>query len=341
MLIACTLPGCDQTVQPASRTVIRRTKQPLSVNAVEIQRVESTVEMVTYFGTLEPNRQAILGFPVGGNVKKMAAVGDRIFASEVIASLEVAELEQQQSTLQRNLESARSAQQTAQVESIQAELAQVNAAISASQITAPFDCAVDTVFAASGGLIESRKPVVKVVELAKPHVKIGLPRRVAQWIAPDDEYYFMIAKQRKPGKLLRRGVTETPAGLSTLWFVLDDLQGVNASFGASVECRFNLPKERSGFWVPLTALHRSGQGIWSVMLIERQDIDADPNLGEATKRLVEVKQFDDKRVLIDGSFTPGDLIIADGGHRVVAGQPVVINSINPESAVARKPGSDQ
>ena len=331
-----TLAGCDNSFPGRPANVSRKTKPPLTVNAVEVQRVDSTTETVTYFGSLEPNRQAYLGFGTGGNIDSMPAIGDRFAQDDQIASLKLTEVEQQRSTLEQNIEAATSSQQNALVESLQAELAQINASIAAGQITAPFDCAIAETFAFDGGLVEGKKRAVKVVELGQPNVQISLPRRVARWINPQGSYTFVIGAVAKQGQLLRRGVTEDPVGNTEMWFTLVDVEGIEAAFGSTVECRFNISNESSGYWVPVAALNRSGRGIWSVMVIVPFE-DAEQGLGTVQNKIVQVQQIDDQRVLVIGPIAPGELVVAEGRHRIVAGQTVGINAVNPESSVARNP----
>ena len=336
MLMLFALCGCDEPSQIGKRTVSRVTKQPLTVNAIELERVSSTVKTATFFGTLEPNRQAFLGFGIAGNIDKLAAVGDRFSKDGQIAVLDTTELRQQRTEIEERIEAAKTSQQIQQVPALEAQLKQVEASISASQITAPYDCAIAEVFSFQTGLVEGKKPVLKVVELAQPNVKIDLPRRVARWIEPETQYFFVIANSLKQGTFLRKSVTESSLGSSTFWFELNDVDDVEAAFGMTVECRFNLRIEQTGFWIPITALNRSGKGIWSVMVVEQA---GEQNLGSVVKRLVQVTQFEDNRVLIDGPVNPGDLVIADGIHRIVSGQRVEINTVRPDSSVASNPGS--
>lgn len=149
----------------------------------------------------------------------------------------------------------------------------------------------------------------------------------------------MIGGVAKQGRLLRRGVTENPVGNTTLWFTLADVEGVEAAFGSTVECRFNISNENSGYWVPIVALNRSGRGIWSVMTVVPND-GANQGLGTVQNKIVQVQQFDDQRVLVTGSIAPDELIIAEGRHRIVAGQTVGINPVDPDASVARNSDSE-
>ena len=346
VLIVSIESGCD-SLNLQSPTVTGKPGKPPTVNALAVKRVEYTIETATYFGTLQPKRQAYLGFGVGGEIEKMASVGERFKKGDQIATLSASELQDQRSNIAQNLEAAKSSQQDATVATLEAELATIDAAISQTTITAPFDCVVAELLSFSGGLIEGQKPSLKIVDVTGPNVRINLPRRVAQRINSQDYYYFVINGSVKQGNLLRKSVTEDPIGNTTLWFQLEETAGVDATFGATVECRFNLRSDESGFWIPIEALNHNGQGIWSIMVLqplaEQSDNRVeqfDKGLARVQKRLVEVKQVEDKRVLIDGSINPGEFVIADGLHRVVIGQTARMNTINPQTTVARNPGTE-
>ena len=111
-------------------------------------------------------------------------------------------------------------------------------------------------------------------------------------------------------------------------------------FGSTVECRFNMRTTETGFWVPLEALNHSGRGIWSVMVLDPMSNQTEERLGKIEKRLVQIKQVQDQRVLIDGGIKAGELVIANGLHRVVIGQTARMNLINAQATVARNPGTE-
>ena len=330
--------GCGESPPFDLESVSRKTKPPLTVDAIAIEKVESIIETVTYFGQLQPNRQAVLGFGVAGNIDSIPAIGERFAKGDSMASLvEAADLEVQKAGIEQNMETARTNGQS--VEQLQIQLRNIETALSGSRIKAPFDCVIAEVMTFESGLIESRKPAIRIFELSRPNIEIGLPRRVAQWINDQQSYNFVIEGSARQAKYLRRSVKENPVGSLTLWFELTDVQGLNATFGSTVECRFNLRSDLSGYWVPLASLRRSGEGVWSVFSVA-PSTQTQSATGTVEQRLVTIKKFDGSRVLIDGNLNLNTLVIAAGGHRVVSGQTVSINSIDPASSVARKTGVD-
>ena len=71
---------------------------------------------------------------------------------------------------------------------------------------------------------------------------------------------------------------------------------------------------------------REGNGLWSVFVIDPANNPAEetPGLSESrvTRKIVEVIQLDEDRVLIEGKIADGDFVIANGVDRVVPGQTV-------------------
>ena len=73
--------------------------------------------------------------------------------------------------------------------------------------------------------------------------------------------------------------------------------------------------EASGFWVPASSLTNGIRGLWSLMTV----VD-----GRACRQDVEVIYTDADRVLVRGTISANDVVITNGLHRLVDGQPVEV-----------------
>lgn len=314
------LAGCRKQVEPT-----KPLKKPISVNVIKLSRVEETVETAAYFGELEPNRSRTLGFTVAGMIESVANVGETVAVGKELANLDVNVFSEQKKSIQARLSQT---QDQEEFERLQQELEQIDEQIQARRISAPFRCVVDEVFAFENSLLRAQSPVVRVVDLENPKIKINLPSKIARFIRDDLEVYFILENETLIGSVAQKSQMEN-AGSVVCWFdIKTDMSNVDFSFGQTVEARFNFQTGNSGFWVPLSSLDRSGEGIWTVFLVETTD-------GESTisRQIVTVVQVADDQALIDGDNLEGAVAVADGIHRVVPGQAVETRLVPTDETV--------
>jgi len=88
--------------------------------------------------------------------------------------------------------------------------------------------------------------------------------------------------------------------------------------GQLCEWQLNRPVNRSGYWLPASALTRGVRGLWSVMAV----VD-DNSQSRAEKRDIEIVLTEADRVLARGMLSDGDRVVVDGLHRIAAGQQIV------------------
>lgn len=328
--LICAVTGCDKSFQPASSATVSRPPIPLTVNAIQLVRTARTTRTSTFFGTLQPRRTRNLGFSAEGQIKSIVDKFERAKADEVLALLDVSDLDQQRQSLQTTINQSQNQFRDQGTQQLQRQLATIETQIEASQIKAPFDCIVDEIFAIENSLVRPQMPVLRVIDAGTPRVKINLPRRISRLIRPDQEFIFLIEDGTLKGRLHKKAISENPAGSITVWFdVISDLSDIDFVFRESVEARFDFQVDRSGYWLPLTALCRTAEGLWSVFVVVSDDVSNKPP-GRIARKLVRIVQLSDALALIDGDFDEGEIVVANGTHRVVPGQTVNTNVISPD-----------
>jgi len=91
--------------------------------------------------------------------------------------------------------------------------------------------------------------------------------------------------------------------------------------------------EKNGFWLPLAALTEGSRGLWSVY-VTRQLHWVSAGGPEAThevvRRTVDVIHQEVGRVYVIGTFATDDRVVASGLHRLVPGQWVREQALEPE-----------
>ena len=300
-----------------------QTDQPVTVNAIAVERVSSTITTSTYFGALQPNRERILRFNKPGSVATIAKPGQAFETGATLADLNVVDQQQQKTQLESRLQLARNSGQITQVEQLEEQLRQLEASATAGRIEAPFAGIVSDVYLSIDSASNAGTPALKIVDMVDPKVQINLPRRIANWIERENmQITFVIDEKPYQGALDRKSVSQNPAGSTTVWFTLTGNVTENDwTFGQSVEARFDFEESNSGFWLPLSAVQRAGPGLWSVLAVNYQATEQN-ELGKLQKRIVEVKKFADDQVFVDGNLNDDEYVVADGRHRVVPNQQV-------------------
>jgi hypothetical protein len=77
--------------------------------------------------------------------------------------------------------------------------------------------------------------------------------------------------------------------------------------------------QHPGTWLPLSALQQGPRGTWQVLTVEQT-----PNGHQVGLEAVEIQYASEDRVFVIGTLREGQLIIANGTHRVVPGEQVIV-----------------
>lgn len=318
--------GCQN---PNSGLLVENSEpdQPVTVNAIAIERVDRTTTTTIYFGSLQPKREQVLRFQASaGEVKRIPKLGEIIEKDAVLVELELVEQQQQKSQLESQLELAVNSGQQTRAEQLRKEIQQLESQSNGGQIVAPFSGIITDLFLDEGAVANAGAPVVKIVDVVDPQVKINLPRQISNWIDKENvQITFVIDENPYQGKFDRKSVTQNPAGSSETWFTINGSVIDNGwAFGQNVEARFDFDEPNSGFWLPLSAVQRAGPGLWSVLVVDFQSSEKE-SVRKLQKRIVTVKKFEASRVFVDGDVLANEYVVADGLHRVVPNQQVQIN----------------
>ena len=321
-MVLSTLGGCDSEI--TSEDEAANLRKPIAVNAIEAKKVNEVVEAATYFGVLEPKRKRYLGFGIAGEIKMIADTNSFVSAGQVLAQLEQQDLQTQKRSLESQLKNLPS-EQNEQVQRLRSQLERINAQIAAGTITTPFDCVVAETFADSGSLANSNTRILQVFENTNPVIKINLPSRIAQWLSNDQKINFLLSGKLTQAVLKRKAISENPVGSILVWFdVISDLNDTPWRFGQAIEIRFAESGSKSGFWIPIDALSQSTDGAWTVYVLVSNEADDRVSIAQVERRLVRVILHEDNRVLVGSGIVDGELLVANGLHRIANGQQVTV-----------------
>jgi hypothetical protein len=158
--------------------------------------------------------------------------------------------------------------------------------------------------------------------------------------------WIIIASETAQARVKSKSPNETPAGTRTVLLqISSQLDSIPWSFGQTVEIRFFVPTDNSGYWVPLTALNREATGLWSIFVAEpasnAETATAENPQTRAARKMVELVQLEDDWALVRGALSDNQAVIVNGSHRIVPGQQVEPNDITDDYTRPDALGADE
>ncbi|MCA8909612.1 MAG: efflux RND transporter periplasmic adaptor subunit [Rhodospirillaceae bacterium] len=350
----------------------------LPVDAEQVSRTEGYTVTRSFTGRVVARRISDLAFEHGGLVQTVLVDdGARVAAGDVLAVLgqreleaERAQLAAQRAEIAANLAlaertAARQASLAAQGHTSQqalddarfqqsalaAERDAVDAALDANQVRldqsrllAPFAGVVTGRAVDEGAVVDAGRPIVRLVETASPEVRVGVPAGIAARLGLGDRQTVVIDGAPHTARIAAI-LPDLAMDTRTVTVVLAVDDAVDAPSGDLALLQIEDPVEGAGHWVPLTALVEGTRGLWTVYVLTPVD-PTDRGLPapgypvfEVRAAAVEVVHPETDRVFVRGTLPATATIVADGTHRLVAGQLVRLSpadaALGPQIAANR------
>lgn len=350
--LACLTLGCDAGGEGLEATIgaAKPIDTDLTVNVLRIKREKSPIDTAIFFGVLEPNRQSRLGFQKGGTLNRISKqVGDSVKQGEVLAELDQAQLENQRSSLEQSVASAKQRLESSpqnvrasvqqEIQELQSQLQEIQLQLAKGKIVAPYDAIVSNSNVDLGELVSPQTLILEVVEATPILVAASMPTEIVDRLNSEQLVWIAVGNKSVQAKVVTKSPVESATGSKQVSLQLVEPEQVDWSFGQTVKIRCILSSDNSGFWVPISALHRQPAGLWSLLTLARSAPDnrADPrDKRTVLRKTVEIVELEDEWALVEGALQDDEMAIASGAHRVVPGQRVIANDITDQLA---KPGS--
>lgn len=330
--------GCDSLNENKRFQKSRAlTSAVLSVNVIVASKQNQTIETAVFFGKLKPNRESRLGFGRGGTLKSVfKTLGDEAKAGEKIAELDQDQLQTQKTTVEAAIEELKQSAasggeepqglDTQELQQLEAQRLAIEMELAHGIINAPYDCLVSNQNVDIGSLVGQQTPVVQIMEKSPIMAETDLPHEIANGLDIGQPVWVGVGNQAVQAQIKTRSPIESSFGSRSVSMEILDDMGSNWSFGQIVEIRFLTPTANSGFWVPLSALQRESNGLWSIYAVTGNDdagqSDSEQDGLQVQRRIVDMVQLEDDWALVQGAIQEGERIIVDGSHRIVPGQSV-------------------
>lgn len=203
------------------------------------------------------------------------------------------------------------------------QLAELDAAIQKSTLRAPFDGVIAMRHVSEGMMVSPEVAIMRIVERDSLQAWVGVPPDVANDVSEGQTYVIQVGTGSSAEEVEAQVFAKVPeldrsTRTRTVVFSLDPSTSTKTLPGEVARIELRREIESPGFWLPITSLMRASRGLWSIYVATRTS-EGDQVV---SRRDVEVIYLEGEWARVRGTLDEGDLVVADGTHRVVLGQKV-------------------
>ncbi|MEM7508112.1 MAG: efflux RND transporter periplasmic adaptor subunit [Pseudomonadota bacterium] len=324
----------------------------LTVEAKTIVVVPHYTARESYVGRIEPARETMPAAERAGLlVEVLVNEGDRVVAGQTLARLDLRPLElsrmrllAERQAVDADIELAERTTErrsqlvgdgwasgqayddarfsvsglAAQRAALDAQIAQIDLDVDKSAVLAPFDGRIAARMVDEGTVIAAGTALLHLQEITRPQARVGVPSDRASELNVGDPVRLAYQGRALEGRIA--AITpDLDIATRTVPVLIDLPPEAKVTMGQVIRLGLDRHIEASGAWVDLTALQEAERGLWSLMTVVRED-GADVIRREA----VEILHVQDGRAFVRGTFADGARVVAQGGHRISAGQKVTL-----------------
>ena len=209
--------------------------------------------------------------------------------------------------------------QQATVTQLEAAANEIEVSIAKSNLLAPYFGTITERFVDPGSIVQPSSPVCKLVENNKLQARIGLPVNIVNEIEIGQQHTVQVADASYDVTTLAKiqeldNATRTQAVLFE--FPAETAQAIVP--GQLCRIQITAEVETAGYWVPNSAVTGGVRGLSSLMTLVPDK--EQPELYRIRRCDIEIIKTDSNQILVKGTIADGDLILANGLHRVANGQ---------------------
>lgn len=248
------------------------------------------------------------------------------------AAARVTMVERQLEELVVGTREEKKAAQQARLDQIDALLADLKHDAEDALLRAPYAGRVASRMVDEGIVIQAGTPIFEIVDDTKLEAWVGLPASAAATLAEGSTHTLLVDGYSVQARVrsLAPEVDRATRTRNVVFELISDLEAKQSGPLPGQVFRFAAEQrvEKSGYWVPTTALSRSTRGLWSVFVVQALDeskATANTGQGEIARRDVELLDNVENHSFVRGTLRAGDQVVTSGTHRVVVGQRVVVD----------------
>lgn len=377
-LAVCTLSSCaqpEQQVAPAVMVEVMHIGQGQSGGA-------SLSADQSYIGRVEAGRVSQAGFDLGGTLTQVLVnEGDQVRRGQALATIDAmrsraaageaeaglnearASRDLARSTYERlvlseqiggaskqQLQEAKSALSSseASVQRLEASLSRIKVDTQKSTLRALISGQVTRRLLDEGQVVSPGQPVIEITQDDQRKIRVAIASMGQNQLSAGDRLRISLGDQSSVARVDSLS-SVLNAQSQTTDLLLDLPSELNARPGDLVRVFIPTIEEPGSLVLPLESLSETVQGLWSVYVIEPEasELGASASSGIARRVPVVITRQSDSLVEVSGPLKSGDVIIANGVHRVVPGQKVRFelsktqtSNQSPNQASTNKPAAD-
>ena len=243
-----------------------------------------------------------------------------------------ARLDSVQSQLDELLAGTRSEQieaQQALIEQQDVKIANLGIEQEKSILKAPFAGTISDRLADVGTVLNAGQTIFKVVEDNQLEAHIGIPASEALGIQIDDIFTLQVDPKNYQARVTSVLPELDPQTLTvTIILTLNQADSTAILLGQVAKLQLAETIKSPGYWLPITALVETEQGLWSCYVLgKQQDVTAENQpVFQVEENIVEILHTQSDLVLVRGTLQPDQKVIVDGIHRIVPGQQVRVSN---------------
>jgi len=350
---ACALSGCAQPEQQVAPAV--------KVEVMQIGQDQSGVASLSadqsYIGRVEAGRVSQAGFDLGGTLTQVLVnEGDQVRRGQALATIDAmrsraaaneaqaglnearASRDLARSTYERlvlseqiggaskqQLQEAKSALSSseASVQRLEASLSRIKVDTQKSTLRALISGQVTNRLLDEGQVVSPGQPVIEITQDDQRKIRVAIASLGQNQLSAGDRLRIRLGDQSSVARVDSLSSVQN-AQSQTIDLLLDLPSELSARPGDLVRVFIPTIEEPGSLVLPLESLSETVQGLWSVYVIEPEASESGTGASSGVARRVPVviTRQSDTLVEVSGPLKTGDVIIANGVHRVVPGQQV-------------------
>ncbi|MEM8668140.1 MAG: efflux RND transporter periplasmic adaptor subunit [Planctomycetota bacterium] len=230
--------------------------------------------------------------------------------------------------------------QRAVVNQLDAAIERIDVDLRKSELNAPFAGTISRRYADEGKIAQPSETLFTLVEDSALEAWIGLPTSANEPLVIGSDHVVKIEGREFRVKVIgHRPEVDPVTRTRTVILALESDANEQVVHGQIARMQLKQSIKASGFWLPLSALKQGERGLWSCLVAApvkmqsetgslpetRERSVTEPlmsNRHQVEQRELEILHIDSDRVLVRGTLSPGEKVIAYGTHRVSTGQTV-------------------
>jgi len=328
-------------------------RRVLPVRTVAVERAEAYSILRQYTGQWEAARTSQLGFELGGTLLELnVEEGETIPSGALLARVDTLRLDARKAEIKAALAEARAGRDLAEstftriaeaaargavsdqrrdeaaqelalreatLARVEAQLVSVETDLDKAILRAPFAGTVTKRWVDEGQVVGAGSPVLTLQETEAWELRVGLSARQAAQINVGETVMINHRGESLEGMIVRvlparDGATRTVDVIVQPRIRMDFLRA-----GDLATVGFARTQTQDGVWLPLSALTEDVRGLWATYVTMPTETPGEYRL---ERRSLTVQHLAEGRAFVSGPLVQGELVVAEGLHRIVSDQRV-------------------